>query len=362
MDFCENRAGNVVDYPPMSHPSADPLVLAAVARAAGLTVTLPNSAKILDIGCAEGHHILSLASRWPTACCTGLDASPKLIQRASQRAKRAGLSNVAFHEKRLSEFITHERFDFIIAHGFFSWVKDEVKVGLMDFIQQHLSPQGVAVVSFNVAAGWKARMEVVKKVLAIQSAGDVDIITALNVLRTLSDEAETTIVNDMLAKGAAILAYDDFAPVMDAWSLGAFVKLAQQHGLMWLGDSQTGDKGSDAADGTIANTFRSEILCRADAQFVPFQKQEAVLKQIYEIPDFPKLNPWRMLCVRELLPVVDKDLKPCVFTMPQLKVMLAMDGTLSSYQLSLHAKEVAPELHFVPWLKHVAERGIFTEM
>jgi len=55
-------------------------------------------------------------------------------------------------------------------------------------------------------------------------------------------------------------------------------------------------------------------------------------------------------------------LKPCVFTLPQLKVMLAMDGTLSSYQLSLHAKEVAPELHFVPWLKHVAERGSFAEM
>ncbi len=38
--------------------------------------------------------------------------------------------------------------------------------------------------------------------------------------------------------------------------------------------------------------------------------------------------------------------------------MLAMDGSHSVYQLSLHAKEVAPNLDFVPWFRHVVERGL----
>lgn len=44
-------------------------------------------------------------------------------------------------------------------------------------------------------------------------------------------------------------------------------------------------------------------------------------------------------------------------TILQLKVLIAMDGSRSVYDLAQHAKEVAPELNFVPWLKHVAGRG-----
>jgi hypothetical protein len=65
-----------------------------------------------------------------------------------------------------------------------------------------------------------------------------------------------------------------------------------------------------------------------------------------------------MLCAREALPLPDVDMKSCVFTFPQLKVLIAMDGSRSVYELSRHAKEVAPDLDFVPWLRHVAERGL----
>jgi hypothetical protein len=51
-------------------------------------------------------------------------------------------------------------------------------------------------------------------------------------------------------------------------------------------------------------------------------------------------------------------MKPCVLTFPQLRVLAAMDGRLSAAALADHAKEVAPELDFIPWLRHVAERGL----
>jgi SAM-dependent methyltransferase len=347
------------DYPPMSHPSADPAVNAAVARACGLDVPNPPSARILEIGCGEGHHILSIANRWPAAMCIGLDVSPKAIYRARNRVQRAGIANAKLLETRLSELGPDAPFDFIIAHGFFSWVPDEVKVGLIDFISQNLTPNGIAVVSFNVAAGWKDRMPVIEKTRAIMAAGDTDTMTALEIYRTIAEsESERNLIEDMLTKGAAVLAHDDFAPIMDAWSLGAFVKLAEAHGLRWLGESVTGEIGNDAEDNAAGRTFRSELLCRGDAVLGKGKKPSAGAAVQKTIPDFPKLDAWRMLCAREALPLPDADLKPCVFPLPQLKVLIAMDGSRSVYDLARHAREVAPELDFVPWLKHVAERGL----
>jgi hypothetical protein len=184
--------------------------------------------------------------------------------------------------------------------------------------------------------------------------------TALEIYRTIAEsESERNLIEDMLAKGAAVLAHDDFAPVMDAWSLGAFVKLAETHGLRWLGDSVSGEKGDDAADNSAGVTFRSELFCRADTMLGEKLECDEPRPEINTtIPDFPKLDAWRMTCVREALPLPDADLKPCIFTFPQLRVMLAMDGTRSVYELSCHAKEVAPELDFIAWLRHVAERGL----
>lgn len=365
----------------MSHPAADVAVNVAVARAAGLDASDPAGSRILEIGCGEGHHLLSLANRWPAAACVGLEVSEKAIHRARSRAKRAGLANTRFCEVRLSEFEPDAPFDSIIAHGFFPHVPDQAKVGLMDFIGKHLTLCGTAVVSFNVAAGWKERMAVVEKARAIMAAGKVDSMEALAILRTVAEkERELFLIDDMLAKGAAVLAQDDFAPLMDAWSLGAFVKLAEAHGLRWIGDSVTGARGDDASDNVAGTTFRSELLCRADAVFgepledngwrpkIDFLRPEWASPDglsrsrsnwtATTVPDFPELDAWRMLCVREALPLPDADLKPCVFTFPQLKVMLAMDGSRSVYDLARHSKEVAPELDFVPWLKHVAGRGL----
>ena len=184
--------------------------------------------------------------------------------------------------------------------------------------------------------------------------------TALAVFKDVADSREAEIVDDMLAKGGEVLAFDDFAPVMDPWSLGAVVKLAELSGLRWLGDSVTAEKGDDATDAKLKTTFRSEIFCRKDAALdgsVPIPKKP---DGDYTVPNFPKLDAWRLVCARECLPLVDAKLKSCEFSFSQLKVLAAMDGSRSVMALADFAKEVSPELDFVPWLRHVAERGFFS--
>ncbi len=121
----------------MSHPCADPEVNRAVARSLGLDVVEISGASILEIGCGTGHHVLSLASRWPELEFVGVDISERCIKRAKNLAAQAGIKNVSFHAVSVLDFRPEGKFDFIIAHGVFSWVPDEVKVGLMDFIAKH---------------------------------------------------------------------------------------------------------------------------------------------------------------------------------------------------------------------------------
>jgi SAM-dependent methyltransferase len=345
-------------YPAMSHPTADPAVCARVARRAGLRIGDVSRGRLLDLGCGSGHHILSLANRWPEAECVGVDVSAKLVARGRNLARMAGLGNVRFCECSILDFEPEGEFDVIVAHGVFSWVDDEVKLRLMDFIGKRLSTNGISVVSFNVAAGWKARMAVVEKVRAIQAAGNADEMKALQVMMLVAEGAEKGIVDDMLAKGAEVLAFDDFAPVMDAWSLGAFLKLAGASGLRWLGNSVGGKMGSDEEDERMGRTFRTELFCRADADLGEGVFEEERVKDEVVVPMFPKLDAWRMVCAREGLAVPDEALKPCVFPFSQLKVLVEMDGKKSVGELLEHAKKVAPELDFAGWLRYLAGRGI----
>ena len=277
-------------YPPMSHPLSDPAVSAVSARMAGLDTPAPRSARILEIGCCSGHNLIPLAMRWPGAHFTGIDLAESSILEARERAATAGVENIGFFAVDLMEFEPQEGpFDFIIAHGFFSWVPDEVKFSLLKFCRKHLNPTGIATVSFNLECGWKPRLPVIAKVRAIQQAGADDEMSALAILRSVTapDDPEISIIDDMMAKGPAILAFDDFGPINDPWSLADFVRAANQGGLRWLGESdpsenfpaQAGEEflaeceahGFDslefqsAVDEKLGRTFRSVILCRDDA-------------------------------------------------------------------------------------------------
>lgn len=278
-------------YPPMSHPLSDPAMSAVAARIGGLETANPRRARILEIGCCSGHNLIPLAMRWPESWFTGIDLAGRSIDEARERAALAGVENVFFLTADLATFEPDgEPFDFIIAHGFFSWVPDEVKAALLVFCRKYLAPAGIATISFNLESGWRLRWPVIAKVRAIQQAGGGDLISSLALLKSLTEEEdpERAIIDDMLAKGPAILAFDDFGPVNDAWPLDRFAQAAANAGLRWLGESDPGTNippgvGGElleelkkrasspldfqmAVDDAAGRTFRSGVLCRDDAR------------------------------------------------------------------------------------------------
>ncbi|MGL4399219.1 MAG: methyltransferase [Luteolibacter sp.] len=284
-------------YQAMSHPSTDPAVTAVAARLAGLEVAAPVEARFLEIGCAAGHNLLPLAARWPGGHFVGIDFSTAAIQEARETAAHAGLHNVEFIETDLRAYDPGGgvAFDFIIAHGVYSWVPEDVRQGLMDLCTARLSANGLALISYNTLPGWSLRKTLVGLTnrLAASGAtgGDPEEILAFLATAAGNHSAYarhlTSVLHAMFGKGAGPLMFDDFGPVNDPCTFLDFTDHAARSGLRYLAESQLVDdlpgslapgsmeilkplaKAPLALQQTIDvltnRTFRRSLVCRADA-------------------------------------------------------------------------------------------------
>jgi SAM-dependent methyltransferase len=90
----------------------------------------------------------------PNSRFVGIDISPKQIEQGQQLLASAGLQNVELQCRNILDFSDPQPFDYIIAHGFYSWVPPEVRDKALQICQQSLAPTGLAYFSFNTLPGW----------------------------------------------------------------------------------------------------------------------------------------------------------------------------------------------------------------
>ncbi|MFT5585638.1 MAG: methyltransferase-like protein [Cognaticolwellia sp.] len=138
-----------------SHPEH----LAALARLFGMAAPDPATARILEIGCAHGSNLLGIAQAYPQATILGIDASEVQIQTGKKTIAELGYKNLELRFQSVTD-LDEGPWDYVICHGVYSWVPPEVQQAIMDVIAKHLSPTGVAYISYNVLPGWHGRMHV----------------------------------------------------------------------------------------------------------------------------------------------------------------------------------------------------------
>ncbi len=135
---------------PQGHPSR----LAAVARLFGFQAPDPTRCRLLDVGCADGAHLLPLAIEFPNSEFVGLDISAEHAARGRRAVEALGLKNL---EIRCVDFSKDDQgprgFDFVIAHGLYSWVPPEVRSSLLRSMRAWLGASGVGYVSYNTYPG-----------------------------------------------------------------------------------------------------------------------------------------------------------------------------------------------------------------
>src|SRR5437764_10467740 len=109
-----------------------------------------------DLGCGQGVTAAILAATHPTGTFHGIDAMPAHIEHAVRLAGEADAPNAHFHatDFAAARLLPLPRFDYIVAHGVYSWVDRPVRAALRRVIDGHLKSGGLVYVSYNALPGW----------------------------------------------------------------------------------------------------------------------------------------------------------------------------------------------------------------
>jgi len=292
-------------YDSLPLPETQPDFIAAVAWLHGFEAPDPRRARILELGCAQGGNLIPLAWRWPDCTYVGVELSRVQAQAGADFISRLGLSNARILHGDLAALPDDlGEFDYIIAHGVFSWVPPAVQQALLEVCRHHLSPAGVAYISFNVAAGWE-KLHPLRAALIERTSADLPAPErhrqALQVLTQLEAEwsdpallkeiaylktaAPSYLFHEYLADFNVPMTFGDFAARLEAHGLryvgeagprSAVVELEDAWGLApesmagrWL-DAEA------ALDVALSSRFRRALICRDDAPFAQPPRADAL--------------------------------------------------------------------------------------
>lgn len=148
-------------YKSMPFPYTTPATLEAYAALVGISAPNPKNARVLELGATYGGNIISQALFHPDATFVGIELSQEQVEKGNEVIANAGLTNVSLVQSDIASIGSEiGTFDYIIAHGVYSWVDDGVKDALLRLIDEHLAEDGIAYVSYNTYPGWHTMEEV----------------------------------------------------------------------------------------------------------------------------------------------------------------------------------------------------------
>jgi methyltransferase-like protein/ubiquinone/menaquinone biosynthesis C-methylase UbiE len=212
------NAYDQIPYPNLSYTSTHPDRLASLALLLGMRPAPVTGCRVLELGCAGGGNLIPMADALRQSKFTGVDYSGRQIAAAQATAAQLGLTNVSFHALDISELEpSFGQFDYVVAHGVYSWVTEAVRDRLLAICRANLAPNGVAYVSYNTYPGWHM-LAMVRDMMRYHTRHITDPISQAN-------EAGHLVNFLVRAIGADESAYAAF---LSSYHKGLFEKLDQQ--------------------------------------------------------------------------------------------------------------------------------------
>ncbi len=247
------RAYNDVAYTTRPGAVSHPDQLATIATLMGLDVAPIATCRVLEVACGDGMNLVPLAATLPEATFVGFDFAARPIARAQRMASDLGLANIQLTQLDLREVPTDlGSFDYIIAHGLYSWIPAEVRALVMPLIARHLAPNGVAFVSYNTLPGCHMR-RVVWEMLKYHTREIEDLTAKLAAARSLIALVSAPVAGEHESKKAmraevrhagecndASLAHDDMSEPNNPVYFHEFVADATRAGLTFLAEARLG--------------------------------------------------------------------------------------------------------------------------
>ena len=154
-------------------PYASAPFLESYARLLGLSPAPAATALILEIGSSYGGNLMSQALFYPQATFTSIEIAPTQVSVGKTYIDQLGITNLELLEGDVNESHHHlGTYDYIIAHGFYSWVDDETKDNFLRLCKEHLAENGILYMSYNTYPGWH-KMDSVRALLEFANK-DID--------------------------------------------------------------------------------------------------------------------------------------------------------------------------------------------
>jgi methyltransferase-like protein/2-polyprenyl-3-methyl-5-hydroxy-6-metoxy-1,4-benzoquinol methylase len=236
-------------YPSYPHVRTHPARLGAVGRLLGLDPAAAGSCRTLELGCGDGTNLIAMAAALPGSRFVGVDAAARPIAAGNELVRAAGLTNVELRELDLERLPPDlGQFDYVVAHGVYSWVPASTRTALLAACGQLLAPHGVALVSYNAYPGSHLR-DMTGRMLAFHLRDLTDAAEMVSGAREFIEAVEATGVDspearalrDQMARlagaGDALLYHDDLARVNAPVYFHEFMKDAGAHGLQFLSEA-----------------------------------------------------------------------------------------------------------------------------
>jgi SAM-dependent methyltransferase len=131
-----------------------------------------------ELGCGHGLTSNLLAAANPQSHFWATDFNPTHIASARRLAQAGGLANIEFSDASFAEFgnAALPEFDYITLHGVYSWVSDENRRHIVDFVRRKLRPGGAFYISYNCLPGWASGAPMRKLFIDFASLGQEPIL------------------------------------------------------------------------------------------------------------------------------------------------------------------------------------------
>jgi methyltransferase-like protein/SAM-dependent methyltransferase len=218
-----------------------------------------DQCRVLELGCASGGNLIPMAYGLPGSEFVGIDYSARQIAKGQATVAALGLKNITLKELNILDVKPEfGQFDYIIAHGVYSWVPTEVQDKVFQICRRNLAPNGVAYVSYNTYPGWHM-LSIARDIMLYHTREVAEPGERAAQARSLISFMADSVPNRRNAYGAFLQAYsiflseqretsksrddsfmlhDEMEEVNDPVYFYKFMERAANHGLQYLAEAQ----------------------------------------------------------------------------------------------------------------------------
>ena len=364
-------------YESFPYSQTHPPQLATIATIFGLETPDFDKMRVLELGCAAGGNIIPLAHDYPDAEFVGIDLSKEQIDKGKKQIKDMKLKNIKLDHLSIADIKDqYGTFDYIICHGVFSWVPDEIAEKILNVAHKSLSPEGLAIISYNCLPGWSAVSSV--RDMMIYHTRKFDSLTekaeqAKRLVDFLHKNCDTEspykgiLENEKKVLGRTrndYIAHEYLEDQNTQYYFYEFIEKAQKHDLQYVGDTSLatmyyGNMPDEAAkqlqvvndmitqeqymDFIRNRRFRYSILTHADRKINRKITPEAIEK-MYVVSTYKPEGP------------ITNDDKPVTFVRPDKKMSFKLSTPVQKLAFAKFGENAGNPVKISEMIDFVAER------